>query len=111
MNLKVTSKLLSSYEVEVVLLESGEECIDYISDKNNVDLILMDQMMPGMSGSDAMLKLKSIDGFNTPVVVLTADAMEGQKDKYLEMGFDDYISKPIDKLELSKILKEFLKND
>ena len=109
LNLKVTSKLLSSYDVEVILLESGEECVDYISENNSVDLILMDQMMPGMSGSDTMLKLKSIDGFSTPIVVLTADAMEGQKDKYLDMGFDDYISKPIDKLELSKILKEFLK--
>ena len=111
LNLKVTSKLLSSYDVEVVLLESGEECIDYISENKNVDLILMDQMMPGLSGSDTMLKLKSMDSFDIPIVVLTADAMEGQKDKYLDMGFADYISKPIDKLELSRVLKEFLKND
>ena len=109
LNLKVTSKFLSSYDVEVILLESGEECIDYINENNKVDLILMDQMMPGMDGTDTMKKLKSIKGFNTPIVVLTADAMQGQKEKYLDMGFDDYISKPIDKLELARVLKELVK--
>jgi len=57
-----------------------------------------------------MNKLKEIENFNTPIVVLTADAMEGQKEKYLASGFNDYISKPIDKVELSRVLKKFLKD-
>ena len=110
LNLKVTSRLLSSYELDIILLESGEECIDLIKEQNNFDLILMDQMMPGLNGTETMNKLKEIKDFNIPVVVLTADAMEGQKEKYLNNGFDDYISKPIDKSELSRVLKKYLKN-
>ena len=111
LNLKVTHRLLSSYEVDITLLESGQECIDLIKEQNTFDLILIDQMMPGLDGISTMNKLKEIDSFNTPIVVLTADAMEGQKEKYIASGFDDYISKPIDKSELARVLKKFLKNN
>ena len=110
LNLKVTSRLLTPYELDITLLESGEECIDLIKEQNNFDLILMDQMMPGIDGTSTMHKLKEINDFNTPIVVLTADAMEGQKEKYISSGFNDYISKPIDKSELSRVLKKFLKD-
>lgn len=110
LNLKVTSRLLTAYELDVTLLESGEECISLVNEQNNFDLILMDQMMPGLDGISAMNKLREIKDFNTPIVVLTADAMEGQKEKYIASGFDDYISKPIDKSELSRVLKKFLKD-
>ena len=108
-NLKVTAKYLQEYDVDATLLESGKECIDFIKDKNACDLILMDEMMPGMSGTETMHELRNIEGFDIPIVVLTADAMQGQKEKYLESGFDDYISKPIDKKELSRVLKEFIR--
>lgn len=110
LNLKVTNKLLEPYELDVTLLESGEECIDFIKEQNNFDLIMLDQMMPGLDGTSTLNKLKEIDNFNTPVIVLTADAMQGQKEKYISSGFDDYISKPIDKKELSRILSKFLRN-
>ena len=108
LNLKVTSRLLTAYELDITLLESGEECIEIVKEQNNFDLILIDQMMPGLDGTTTMNKLKELQGFNTPIVVLTADAMEGQKDKYIASGFDDYISKPIDKSELARVLKKFL---
>ena len=110
LNLKVTNRLLTAYDLDVTLLESGQECIDLIKEQNNFDLIFMDQMMPGLDGISTMNKLRDMDNFNTPIVVLTADAMEGQKTKYISIGFDDYISKPIDKSELSRVLKKFLKN-
>lgn len=110
LNLKVTNRLLTAYELDITLLESGEECIDLVKEQNNFDLILMDQMMPGLDGTTTMNKLKEIENFNTPIVVLTADAMEGQKEKYIASGFNDYISKPIDKVELSRVLKKFLKD-
>lgn len=109
LNLKVTKRLLEPYDVDVTLVESGQECIDIVKELNNFDLIFMDQMMPGMSGVDTMNKLKEIEGFDTPIVVLTADAMQGQKEKYLKDGFYDYISKPIDKGELSRVLKRLIK--
>ena len=111
LNLKVTKRLLTPYELDITLLESGEECIELIKEQNNFDLILMDQMMPGLDGTSTMNKLKEIENFDTPIVVLTADAMEGQKEKYLSSGFVDYISKPIDKAELSRVLKKFLKEE
>ena len=109
LNLKVTKRLLNPYEIDITLLESGEECIELVREQK-FDLILMDQMMPGLDGISTMNKLKELDGFNTPIIVLTADAMEGQKEKYLSNGFDDYISKPIDKSELARVLKKFLKD-
>ncbi len=111
LNLKVTSRLLEPYHLETVLLESGEECIDYIKEQNNFDLIMLDQMMPGLDGMTTLSKLKEMPGFNTPVVVLTADVVSGQKEKYLNHGFEDYISKPIDKKELSRVLKKFVKDN
>lgn len=109
LNLKVTKRLLENYELDLTLVQSGEECLDLINEGNKYDLILLDQMMPGMNGTDVLVKLKNNPSFNTPVVVVTADAIEGQKEKYLSAGFNDYISKPIDKGELSIVLKKYLK--
>lgn len=108
LNLKVTSKLLEPYHIETTLLESGEECIDIIKEGVKFDLILLDQMMPGLDGTETLKRLKEIDGFSIPVVVLTADAIQGQREKYLSDGFNDYISKPIDKNELNRVLKKYL---
>lgn len=110
LNLKVTKKLLEPFNVDVTLVESGEECLDMVRE-NKFDLIMLDQMMPGLSGEETLGKLKQIENFNIPTVALTADAIQGQKEKYLSMGFNDYISKPIDKKELSLILKKYLKDN
>jgi len=110
LNLKVTSRLLEPYNVTLTLLESGIEAIEHIKENNIYDLILLDQMMPAMDGSTTLTKLREIKDFNTPVVVLTADAIVGRKELYLDEGFDDYISKPIDKKELSRVLSKFLKD-
>ena len=110
LNLKVTKRLLEPYNVDVTLLESGIEAIEHIKENNIYDLILLDQMMPAMDGSTTLTKLKELVDFNTPVVVITADAIVGRKEIYLDEGFDDYISKPIDKKELSRVLNKFLKD-
>ena len=65
--------------------------------------------MPGLSGSETFKILKDKEDFNTPVVVLTANAIAGMKEQYLSKGFNDYLSKPINKDELEKILKDYLK--
>lgn len=109
LNLKVTSRLLEPYKVELTLLESGIEALEHVKENNVYDLILLDQMMPAMDGSTTLTKLRELTDFNTPVVVLTADAIVGRKELYLDEGFDDYISKPIDKKELSRVLSKFLK--
>ena len=64
--------------------------------------------MPKMSGVETFKKLQQLDGFNTPVIALTANAIAGMKENYLKEGFNDYISKPIDKKELERVLKTYL---
>ena len=62
-----------------------------------------------MSGVETFHKLKGIEGFSIPVVALTANAISGMREKYLSEGFNDYLSKPIDKLELNIIMKKYLR--
>lgn len=107
LNLKVASRLLEKYKCEVVTIESGFECLDKIKNNEHFDLIMMDDMMPSMSGVETLHKLKEIENFKIPVVALTANAISGMKEKYLAEGFDDYLSKPIEKIELEKLLKKY----
>lgn len=110
LNLKVAKKFLAMFKLEIDLVESGQECINLIKNDNRYDLIFMDIMMPGMNGVETLKELEKIEEFNTPVVALTANAIEGMREKYLSDGFNDYLSKPIDRTELKKILLKLLKN-
>ena len=68
--------------------------------------------MPNMSGIetlDILRKIERVSGYYIPVVVLTANASSGMKEQYIENGFDDYLSKPIDKYELDRVLRKYLK--
>lgn len=109
LNLKVAARLLEPYKVKLELVDSGNRCLELIKTGGKYDLILLDQMMPEMNGTEVLEELKKINNFNTPVVVLTADAIVGVKEKYLNLGFNDYLSKPIDTSELNKLLKKHLK--
>lgn len=108
LNLKIIDKLLSKYEIKPVLIDNGEECINRINNGESYDLILMDDMMPKMRGTEVFKKLKENSSFKTPVVVLTANALSGMKEAYLKDGFNDYLAKPIEKPELDRVLKTYL---
>ncbi len=110
LNLKVAEKILSEYGLTSETVLSGDECIEKIKRGNNYDIIFMDIMMPNKGGVETLKELKSLPNFNTPVVALTADAMEGQKEAYLSAGFIAYLSKPIDRQELESFLKKELKD-
>ena len=108
LNLKVAEKLLKKYNLNVTSVKSGLECLNYTKNKK-YDLIFLDHMMPEMDGIHTLYNLKKrAAGFDTPVVVLTANAIEGSKDMYLREGFCDYLSKPINQVELDRILREQL---
>lgn len=111
LNLKVAVRLLEPYNLNIETVTSGDECIDLINSGKKYDLILLDQMMPEMDGIETLHELKKIKNFNTPVIVLTADAIVGVKEKYLNEGFDDYLSKPIDVKELNQLLKKYLRKE
>lgn len=110
LNLKVASKLLEKQGANnITCVNSGFDCLDRISMGEKYDLIFMDDMMPKMSGKETFIKLKAIPGFITPVVALTANAISGSKEEYLKVGFSDYLAKPIEKSELTRVLNSVLK--
>ncbi len=104
LNIKVARKALQDFDFDIDECENGEECISKVINGNEYDLILMDIMMPVMSGETAFKNLKEIEGFNTPVIALTADAVAGAKEKYLKEGFVSYIAKPFNKNQIKEKL-------
>ena len=104
LNIKVATKALQELDVKIEEAASGEECLNKVKEGNKYDLILMDIMMPNMSGEIALQKLKELKEFDTPVIALTADAISGAKEKYLKEGFIDYIAKPFSKNEIKEKL-------
>ncbi|MDD2378151.1 MAG: ATP-binding protein [Bacilli bacterium] len=108
LNLKVASRLLQGYKVQIETVISGFECLDKINNGEQYDLILMDDMMPKMSGVETLQKLKQIENFKIPTVALTANAILGMREKYLADGFDDYLAKPIDRAELNNIINKYV---
>ena len=107
LNIKVAVRLLRNFKIVPDTCVSGIECLEKVKE-NKYDLILLDDMMPKFSGVDTFHKLKENEGFETPVVILTANAITGMRENYLKEGFDDYLAKPIDKLELIRVLDKFL---
>ncbi len=110
LNLKVETKVLNRFNcTDIDLANDGYECIELVN-KNKYDIILLDDMMPRMSGSETLKKLKEIDGFNTPVVALTANAITGMRESYIAQGFDEYLAKPLERDELIRVLNTLLFN-
>lgn len=102
-NRKVFTNLLKETMVQITDVNSGKACIEAIQ-KEHFDLIFMDHMMPEMDGIETLKEMKTLSNHkcvDTPVVILTANAMVGAREQYLEHGFVDFLSKPIqtDKLE------------
>lgn len=106
-NLKVANNILKPYNFIIVEASSGFEALE-LAETQTFDLILMDIMMPKMNGVECLRRLKEIPGFDIPVVALTADAIEGQDEKYLQAGFNEYLSKPIDRYQLNRVLNKYL---
>lgn len=108
MNLTVIIQLLKRTKLRLETAESGEECIALVK-RNHYDLILMDHMMPGMDGVETLARLKAeFSGSLCPVIALTANAIAGARDMYLNAGFQDYLSKPIKGEKLEKMLMKWL---
>ena len=104
LNIKVARRALQDFNFEIDEAYDGQECLNKVINGNEYDLILMDIMMPNMSGETALAKLKENSNFNIPVIALTADAVVGAKEKYLSEGFVDYIAKPFSKEQIKEKL-------
>ena len=113
MNLLVVENLLKKTGIKIDTALNGSDSIE-LAKNNAYDVILMDQRMPGMDGTEAMNEIKNLDSklnADTPVICLTADVVRGAKERYLQMGFNDYLTKPIDSAKLEKMLIEYLPAD
>ena len=105
MNIQVVKGLLKRTHAEIDTAYSGRECLEKTAEKQ-YDIILLDHMMPEMDGIETFERLKQQKGPNTgtPVIVLTANAIVGAREEYLQFGFDDYLSKPIMEADLLRVI-------
>ena len=111
LNIKVARRSIETLNFSVIdECNDGLQCVNKIKSGASYDLILMDIMMPNMSGESALKELKNIGGFNTPVIALTADAVAGAEDKYKSEGFVDYIAKPFKKEQIKELLDKIFAN-
>lgn len=109
-NLKVLEGILKPTEIKVDLCDSGMKCLDACKD-NYYDIIFMDHMMPEMDGIEAFKRIradKSLKSTDSACIVLTANTVSGAADEYREAGFDYYMKKPLDIMELNDVLLKYL---
>jgi len=112
-NLKVTEGLLIPYQAKVDTCMSGNQAIELVK-KNDYDLIFMDHMMPEMDGietTEIIRNLKDERFKNIPIVMLTANAMFGMREMFMDKGFNDFLAKPIDIIKLDEILGRWIQKE
>jgi HAMP domain-containing protein/signal transduction histidine kinase/DNA-binding response OmpR family regulator len=108
-NIFALTAMLERQEMDVISVDSGQEALDTLGGRTDIDIALVDVMMPEMDGYVTMSKMREIPGFqDRPIIALTAKAMKGDREKCIEAGASDYIAKPVDTPELLSMLKTWL---
>ena len=113
MNLKVVEGLLRPYKIKVFVATSGKECLSKV-DNMRYDIVFMDHMMPEMDGVETAHKIRAKAGAyyqNVPIVALTANAIGGAREMFLEEGFQDYVAKPIEISHMERVLRKYIPKD
>ena len=110
-NIRVVKKALKEFNYQIDECYDGVECLEKIVNGNEYDLVLMDIMMPSMSGDEALKKLLENPNFKIPVIAITADAVRGREEKYISQGFADYIAKPFTKEELEEVIGKVINSE
>ena len=108
-NIYVAKGLLAPYSLKVDSADSGFSAINKIKNGNVYDIVFMDHMMPVMDGIEATKAIRDL-GYKGSVIALTANALAGQAELFLDNGFDDFISKPIDLRQLNSVLNKFIRD-
>ena len=106
-NLVVIKEMLSMYGINVDTAYCGADAIGLVERRDNYDIIFMDYMMPGMNGIEVTQKIREM-GYKKPIVMLTADITNDNDQLFIDNGFDDFLSKPVDIHELDSCLKRFI---
>ena len=111
-NIFALTSLLEEHSMRVAHAENGRAGIELLQSRPDIDLVLMDIMMPEMDGYDTMAAIRRIPQFRSlPIVALTAKAMKGDRAKCLEAGASDYITKPVDVEQLFSVLRVCMGKD
>lgn len=113
MNLKVVKGLLRETKIQIDTAMSGKECLERIQ-KQSYDMIFLDHMMPEMDGIETLRRMRQTEGYAdraVPVIALTANAITGSKERYLNAGFHDYLSKPVREEALLGMLRKYLRKE
>ena len=112
MNLNVFTSLLKMTQIQIDTATSGRNCLE-LADINKYDIIFIDHMMPDMDGIETLKVLRSecAKNIDTPVMILTANAVSGAREKYIAEGFSDYLTKPIDSAKLEATIAEYLPSE
>ncbi|MGE7621509.1 response regulator [Viridibacillus sp. NPDC096237] len=108
-NIFALKNALESQGMKIISVENGFECLEILKEKNTVNVVLMDIMMPVMDGYETMRNIRSQEIYqNLPIIALTAKAMKGDREKCLKAGASDYISKPLKIDQLLSVLRVWL---
>jgi CheY-like chemotaxis protein len=108
-NIFALTSVLEQHDMEVVYAENGKDGLRILDEAPGVDVVLMDVMMPEMDGYEAMRRVREMPRFRTlPIIALTAKAMKGDREKCIEAGASDYITKPVDTDQLVSLLRVWL---
>jgi len=108
-NIYALTSLLERHKMNVLYAESGAEGIDVLKRKPGIDVVLIDVMMPEMDGYEATRRVRAMEELkNLPIIAFTTKAMKGDREKCMEAGASDYITKPIDAQQLVSLLRVWL---
>jgi CheY-like chemotaxis protein len=108
-NIFALSTVLEDHEMVVVSADNGRDAIEILKQQRDIDIVLMDIMMPEMDGIDTMREIRKISTLKTlPIIAVTAKAMKGDREKCIEAGAWDYLSKPVDTEQMLALLRAWL---
>jgi CheY-like chemotaxis protein len=108
-NIFALTSVLENHDVEVVSATNGRQAIDILKNSEEIEMVLMDIMMPEMDGYETMREIRKDSAFRTlPILALTAKAMKGDREKCLQAGASDYISKPVNTDQLLSLMRVWL---
>ena len=109
-NIFALTSVLEREQMEVVAAETGQGAIDLLQTNPDVDIVLMDIMMPGMDGYETMRAIRRMPKLrHLPIIAVTAKAMKGDREKTIEAGAWDYLSKPVDAAQMLAVMRAWLR--
>jgi hypothetical protein len=108
-NIFALTSLLERYQMQILSAENGKTALERLHSNPDIDVVLMDIMMPEMDGYDTMRAIRKLAEFRTlPIIALTSRVMNGDREKCVDAGASDYIAKPVNSVELLSRLRRWL---